>query len=165
MLNWRLLAERRIQEAMERGEFDNLPGAGKPLPRRDDSLVPPEWRLAFYLLERAGLAPEWVMRDAEIRADLAALDEQRRREARWVESRRLALAAMSPEERLDERARLRQVCTRTWERVREQVEQINRKIVDLNLVVPIVWLQRPLLDLETERTAWQAIWKQLDEEV
>jgi hypothetical protein len=26
------LAERRIREAGERGEFDNLPGAGQPLP-------------------------------------------------------------------------------------------------------------------------------------
>lgn len=26
------LADRRIREAMERGDFDDLPGAGKPLP-------------------------------------------------------------------------------------------------------------------------------------
>lgn len=26
------VVERRIREAMERGEFDDLPGAGKPLP-------------------------------------------------------------------------------------------------------------------------------------
>ena len=26
--------DRQINEAQERGEFDNLPGAGKPLPRR-----------------------------------------------------------------------------------------------------------------------------------
>jgi hypothetical protein len=30
------LVERRIREAMERGEFDNLPGAGKPIPDLDD---------------------------------------------------------------------------------------------------------------------------------
>ncbi len=34
-------AERQIREAMERGEFDNLPGAGKPLPDRDTS--DPDW--------------------------------------------------------------------------------------------------------------------------
>lgn len=28
--------ERQIQEAMERGEFDNLPGAGKPIPDLDE---------------------------------------------------------------------------------------------------------------------------------
>ena len=29
---WEAIAEERIREAMQRGEFDNLPGAGKPLP-------------------------------------------------------------------------------------------------------------------------------------
>lgn len=29
------IAEKRIREAQERGEFDNLPGAGKPLPSLD----------------------------------------------------------------------------------------------------------------------------------
>ncbi len=164
MLNWRLLAERRIEEAIERGEFDNLPGAGKPLPHRDDALVPPEWRLAFYLLEQAGLAPEWILRDAEIRADLEDLAEQHRREERWVEARRAALATMSPQERVAERARLRQVHAQTWERVHEQVEQINRKIRDFNLVVPLVWRQRPLLDLAEEQAAWQRTWNRLDEE-
>lgn len=34
--NW---IDRQIREAMERGEFDNLPGAGKPLHLSDD----PDW--------------------------------------------------------------------------------------------------------------------------
>lgn len=31
-LAWESWVERQIREAMERGEFDNLPGTGKPLP-------------------------------------------------------------------------------------------------------------------------------------
>lgn len=31
-----IIAERLIQAAMERGEFDNLPGAGKPIPDLDE---------------------------------------------------------------------------------------------------------------------------------
>ena len=31
MENWESPVERAIREAQERGEFDNLPGAGKPL--------------------------------------------------------------------------------------------------------------------------------------
>ncbi|MET9336611.1 DUF1992 domain-containing protein [Nonomuraea sp. NPDC003804] len=30
------LIDRQIREAQERGEFDDLPGAGKPLPNRDE---------------------------------------------------------------------------------------------------------------------------------
>jgi DnaJ-like protein len=33
--------ERQIRAAEERGEFDNLPGAGKPLPKRSDDVL--EW--------------------------------------------------------------------------------------------------------------------------
>lgn len=32
---WESPVEKQIREAMERGEFDNLPGAGKPLPNLD----------------------------------------------------------------------------------------------------------------------------------
>jgi hypothetical protein len=34
----------QISRAVARGDFDHLPGAGKPLPRRDDSMV--EWVIA-----------------------------------------------------------------------------------------------------------------------
>jgi len=37
------LVERRIREAQERGELDNLPGAGKPIPDLDS----PEDELAW----------------------------------------------------------------------------------------------------------------------
>lgn len=36
-----IIAEQRMREAMERGEFDRLPGAGKPLVLEDDTTVPP----------------------------------------------------------------------------------------------------------------------------
>jgi len=36
MLLFEMLAEQKIQEAIERGEFDELPGAGKPLDYGED---------------------------------------------------------------------------------------------------------------------------------
>ena len=51
------LVERRIQTAMARGQFDNLPGAGRPLAFDDDPLVPEELRVAFRLLKNAGFVP------------------------------------------------------------------------------------------------------------
>jgi len=35
-MSWESFAERRIREAMEAGQFDNLPGAGKPIPGIDE---------------------------------------------------------------------------------------------------------------------------------
>ena len=51
------IAERRIAEAQERGDFDNLPGAGKPLQLEDDSAVPEEIRMAYKVLKNAGCLP------------------------------------------------------------------------------------------------------------
>lgn len=47
--------DRQVREAIERGEFDNLPGAGQPIPGlngRDDE----DWWVKG-LLEREGLSP------------------------------------------------------------------------------------------------------------
>ena len=67
--------EERIQEAMRRGDFDNLPGAGRPLDLDDDRLVPPELRIAFRVLKNAGLAPPEVLVRREIAALEAVLDQ------------------------------------------------------------------------------------------
>ncbi|HEY7722774.1 MAG TPA: DUF1992 domain-containing protein [Pedococcus sp.] len=47
------LVERQIREAQERGEFDNLPGAGKPLPGLDGTDDPDWWVKG--LIRREGL--------------------------------------------------------------------------------------------------------------
>jgi len=52
-----LIAERKIAEAIARGELDNLPGAGRPLDLDDDALIPEELRLAYRILKNAGYVP------------------------------------------------------------------------------------------------------------
>ena len=61
------IAEKRIKEAIERGEFDNLPGKGKPLVLEDDSHLPPDLRLAYKILKNAGCLPPEVELLKEIR--------------------------------------------------------------------------------------------------
>jgi len=70
-LNLDAVAEERIQEAIRRGDFDNLPGAGKPLVFDDDLLVPAEVRAANRILKNAGLVPVEVLERREF-ADLEA---------------------------------------------------------------------------------------------
>ena len=60
MLALELLAEKKIAEAIERGELDDLPGAGRPLELDDDALVPEELRLAYRILKNAGYVPAEV---------------------------------------------------------------------------------------------------------
>jgi hypothetical protein len=51
------IAEERIVEAQRRGEFDNLPGHGKPLQLEDDSHIPEDLRLAYKVLKNANCLP------------------------------------------------------------------------------------------------------------
>jgi len=67
MLSLDAIAERRIREAQERGEFDDLPGAGAPLELDDDALVPEELRAAYRVLKNAGFLPPEVEAHREIR--------------------------------------------------------------------------------------------------
>lgn len=55
------LVEEKISEAMANGEFDNLPGRGKPLDLEEDSHIPVELRMAYRILKRSGVPPEEVM--------------------------------------------------------------------------------------------------------
>jgi hypothetical protein len=65
------LVEARISDAQARGEFDNLPGAGKALQLQDEAPVPEELRAAYRLLKNAGYLPPRgtdTMRDWRSRA-------------------------------------------------------------------------------------------------
>ncbi len=55
-----IIAERRIREAMERGEFDNLSCKGKPLPPDGLDGLPEDMRMAVKILKNAGVVPEEV---------------------------------------------------------------------------------------------------------
>ena len=78
-----LLAERKIAEAIERGEFSRLPGEGRPLALDDDAMIPQDMRLAYRVLKNAGYVPPEVealrgLRELERWLELAADDESRR---------------------------------------------------------------------------------------
>lgn len=66
MTGFDLLAERKIEEALARGDLDNLPGAGQPLTLDDDRLVPEDVRAAFRILKNAGFVPPEVEHIREI---------------------------------------------------------------------------------------------------
>jgi len=54
------VAETRICQAIADGEFDNLPGAGKPLNLDDYFATPEDLRMAFSILKNANCAPAEV---------------------------------------------------------------------------------------------------------
>ena len=50
------IAEQKIREAMERGEFDNLAYHGKPLKLDDLTGVPAHLRMGYKILKNAGIS-------------------------------------------------------------------------------------------------------------
>ena len=63
------IAERRILEAMENGEFDNLEGKGKPLNFDNETFIPEDLRIVYKILKNAGCIPP----ELEIRNEIINL--------------------------------------------------------------------------------------------
>jgi hypothetical protein len=60
------IVEQRIKEALEKGEFDDLPGKGKPLALEDDSHIPEDLRIAYKILKNADCLPPEIQERKEI---------------------------------------------------------------------------------------------------
>jgi len=65
------LAEQRILEAQRKGEFDDLPGKGKPLELEYLSWVPDELRIGYIVLKNARVLPP----EAELLKDIHILED------------------------------------------------------------------------------------------
>jgi hypothetical protein len=65
------IAEQKIREAQERGDFDDLPGKGKPLDLEDWERVPEELRLAYKVLKNAGFTPP----ELTIKKEIAQIED------------------------------------------------------------------------------------------
>ncbi len=67
MFGFQKIIEQRIKEAQINGEFDNLPGRGKPIFLEDDSNIPEDLRLAYKILKNADCIPPELELKKEIR--------------------------------------------------------------------------------------------------
>ena len=65
------IAEQRIREAMERGDFDNLEGNGKPYCFEDETCIPEYLRAAYRVLKNSGCIPP----ELELRKEVLTLRE------------------------------------------------------------------------------------------
>jgi hypothetical protein len=86
--------EKQIQEAIARGEFDNLSGSGKPLDLDAYFNTPEDLRMAFAMLKSNEFVPEEV----EMFREIGQLDECIK--ACAGESERAALQTQREERRL-----------------------------------------------------------------
>jgi len=66
-----ILAEEKIKAAIKKGDFDNLPGKGKPLQLEDLSQVPEELRTSYKIMKNAGMPPE----EMQIKKEMVTLED------------------------------------------------------------------------------------------
>ena len=86
------IAEGKIQEAIEEGKFDNLPGRGKPIVFDDDPLTPPHLRMVNRILRNANVLPEWMQIFRDIESERKQLFDLRNQLVRENHKWRLRLA-------------------------------------------------------------------------
>jgi len=126
-MSWQRIVENRLAVAVDEGLFDNLAGKGKPLVWEDEAFVPPAWRVAFHLLSQSGLAPVWIMLEAEIRKDHEAASHAFSRAVTGLEKD-------DPE------------CARAAQQFSRRLVHINKLIDEFNLRVPLSGLARSRLN-------------------
>ena len=140
MKHWESLIDQKIREAMEQGEFDDLPGKGKPVDTSVNPFEDPELRLAHRMLRNAGFAPSWIEERKDIDAEFENARQQLSRA--WT----VRQNALGTDNESGAQAR--------WEKAltsfREQAGELNQRIVKWNLKVPAAGFQRSLIDIEKE---------------
>ncbi|HZE70673.1 MAG TPA: DnaJ family domain-containing protein [Pyrinomonadaceae bacterium] len=127
------LVEKKIREAMEKGEFDNLPGKGEPIDLSENPFEDPEMRTVHRLLRNAGFAPAFIEERKSIETELA----------RWRQILSRAQKLYGNESRVGE-----------WNRVKNEfrvaVREVNDRIRLYNLKTPAPVFQRSQVDADAE---------------
>jgi DnaJ family protein C protein 28 len=139
--------EQQIDQARERGDFDNLRGQGKPL-RLDRNPLAGEKALAYSLLKNNDMLPPEIERGKEIAEDLdqaEALLVRLRRQRDRLRARAHLFAS--------DRRSYNVLLEGTLLRYREALDAINSKILSLNIIAPPALHQR-MIDVETRLKAF-----------
>ena len=126
---------KQIEEAMESGEFANLPGRGKPLKFDTNPYLTPQARMANRLVKENGFIPRWVELEKEINREKAQLEKLLTN----LKSRRERLATIIQQHPHRHKAVSRSFeheRARGIERYSEKLENLNRKIQRVNLLMP-----------------------------
>ena len=136
--------DRIIQNAMDRGVFDNLRGKGKPLNMRENPLVAKEWRMAYSMLEQEGFALPWMEDRKEIEKQLKEALKVLKRTWDW-RTAKLAEGDTSPLVESEWR--------KAQARFSEIVVELNKRIDAYNAQIPADVFYRPRILLEREMAA------------
>lgn len=152
------IADRRIQQAIDAGEFDNLPGMGKPLKDNEDNpFVPKEMRAAFKVLQNSGYAPDWMVLGQQIDDDIARMRARADRHFASIREQlqEIAGSPYAVKRLRQEIDRLNADHRRAAAGHSRAIEEINRKISAFNQMVPIASLTKISLSHAAEMAHYE----------
>lgn len=141
---WGDLITQRIEDAMRRGDFDNLRGHGKPLRVDPEPNVPEDMQMAFRILKNNDMAPAWI---ADRKEMLRAIEAWRAEFQRVTSEAHSAWIAAASDER---RAQIYKSWERWLVRWDAEIVEMNRRIGTFNLKQPIARLEIFKLRLDDE---------------
>ncbi len=134
--------EELLHEAQERGEFDNLPGTGKPL-KLEDMSAAGDNALAYHLLK----SNDFALPEIELMKEIDV--ERKRAEAKLTglihQSKTLRRRRFPPSER--EKRAFNAAVEKAAQAYEQKLREINSSILSLNISTPAI-LHRPPLDIE-----------------
>jgi len=78
MFFWERIADQKIREAQREGQFDNLPGQGRPIDLKEYFSIAGEWRMAYDLLKKSGVMPG----EMQLKKEIEQLEQQLRAESK-----------------------------------------------------------------------------------
>lgn len=145
------VVSKRIEEAMRRGEFENLRGQGKPMPIDNEPFVPEERQLVNRILKNNDLTPDWIADRKELFRGLEAWRTELQRIA--SEAQNAWLTATTDERRAQVQQKW-DVWVGRWE---GEIAELNKRIGLFNLKQPIRHLEvyKLLLDEELQKAGMQ----------
>jgi len=133
--------EEIIRRAIVEGEFDDLPGKGKPLQIEQNPYQDPDWRSAHHILKSGGFTLPWIESLREIGTNLQQARDRLSRAWSWRNDRQ---GHNSQKEFVESE------WMKASENFRERIASINHQIRAHNLEVPSDRFQLPLVNADQE---------------
>jgi hypothetical protein len=130
------IAKRKIEEAIESGEWDNLPNKGQKLNLDEDPYTPEHLRLGQKLLRDAKVLPEWMQQRQDASHFLTRLQRQWQTLERHGTALRQKWLQTGSREARAKYLQWRERARRDWQ---DALTKANNEILTANLKAPPVY--------------------------
>ena len=138
------LVEEQIRKARERGDCDNLEGAGKPLDLSENPFEPPEMRLVNRMLKNNDFTPFWIQLGKDIDAAAVKIDLEVKQFQRYCQNFAVEKHSDIAVDRFGKRKKL------FYLEKRKQFEKLKKDILNYNIHCPTFRLGRANIEVNDE---------------